>query len=74
MDLPPPMKYSTRAFSKARLISVGQRPFTKFICIWFIYHKYSEVGYLICIENIFPANLVVMGGHTWRIPPPDSVC
>lgn len=53
MDLPPPMKYSTRAFSKARLISVGQSPLTKFIGIDFIYHKYSEYRvmcppYIVC--------------------------
>lgn len=69
MDLPPPMKYSTRAFSKARLISVGQSPLTKFIGIDFIYHYYSEMRKLVRIENIFPANLVVMRGHAWRNAP-----
>lgn len=43
MDLPPPMKYSTRAFSKARLIKVGQSPFTKFIGICIGYHYFCHI-------------------------------
>ena len=70
MDLPPPMKYSTRAFSKARLIRVGQRPFTKFIGICICYHYYSEVGKSVRVENVLPSRFVVVRGHAWRNAPP----
>ena len=64
------MKYSTRAFSKARLISVGQRLSTRLYGICFIYHYYSEMGQLVRIENVLPSDFVVMRCHARRNAPP----
>ena len=44
MLLPPPMKYSTLAFSKARLMMVGQRLLVRFIDICISYYYYSCCG------------------------------
>lgn len=68
--MPWPRKYSTLAFSKARLISVGQRLLTKFIGICICYHYYSEVGKSVRVENVLPSHFVIVRCHARRNTPP----